>query len=179
MEESESKAKELMPMMYNTVMKELLEVRSGNWNQVQGSTIKQTQMGMGAKDQEEEKLKQKEQIRCSGGLDPGEAIKDKEEQFALKAQVERFVAKDKEVRCAKDWEEVNVAKDWEEERLDIKDWEEEWLAIKDVKEVKQKPREVRMLLDALMFELVLVWPMVILLKSEMQRLRFEDGTNDY
>ena len=64
--------------------------------------------------------KQKEQIRCSGGLDPGEAIKDKEEQFALKAQVERFVAKDKEVRCAKDWEE---------ERLDIKDWEEEWLAI--------------------------------------------------
>ena len=91
-------------------------------------------------------------------------------QFALKAQVERFVAKDKEVRCAKDWEE---------ERLDIKDWEEEWLAIKDVKEVKQKPREVRMLLDALMFELVLVWPMVILLKSEMQRLRFEDGTNDY
>ena len=100
-------------------------------------------------------------------------------QFALKAQVERFVAKDKEVRCAKDWEEVNVAKDWEEERFDIKDWEEEWLAIKDVKEVKQKPREVRMLLDALMFELVLVWPMVILLKSEMQRLRFEDGTNDY
>ena len=103
-------------------------------------------------------------------------------QFALKAQVERFVAKDKEVRCAKDWEE---------ERLDIKDWEEEWLAIKDVKEVKQKPREamevlfllydpkVRMLLDALVFELVLVWPMVILLKSEMQRLRFEDGTNDY
>ena len=91
-------------------------------------------------------------------------------QFALKAQVERFVAKDKEVRCAKDWEE---------ERLDIKDWEEEWLAIKDVKEVKQKPREVRMLLDALMLELVLVWPMVILLKSEMQRLRFEDGTNDY
>ena len=115
-------------------------------------------------------------------------------QFALKAQVERFVAKDKEVRCAKDWEEVNVAKDWEEERLDIKDWEEEWLAIKDVKEVKQKLRDamdslevlfllydpkVRMLLDALMFELVLVWPMVILLKSEMQRLRFEDGTNDY
>ena len=112
-------------------------------------------------------------------------------QFALKAQVERFVAKDKEVRCAKDWEEVNVAKDWEEERFDIKDWEEEWLAIKDVKEVKQKPREamevlfllydpkVRMLLDALVFELVLVWPMVILLKSEMQRLRFEDGTNDY
>ena len=48
-----------------------------------------------------------------------------------------------------------------------------------MKEVKQKPREVRMLLDALMFELVLVWPMVILLKSEMQRLRFEDGTNDY
>ena len=140
-EESESKAKELMPMTYNTVMKELLEVRSGSWNQVQGSTIKQTQMGMGAKDQEEEKLKQKEQIRCSGGLDPGEAIKDKEEQFALKAQVERFVAKDKEVGCAKDWEEVNVAKDWEEERLDIKDWEEEWLAIKDVKEVKQKPRE--------------------------------------
>jgi hypothetical protein len=36
-----------------------------------------------------------------------------------------------------------------------------------------------MLLDALVFELVLVWPMVILLKSEMQRLRFEDGTNDY
>lgn len=31
--------------------------------------------------------------------------------------------------------------------------------------------KVRMLLDALMFELVLVWPMVILLKSEMQRLR--------
>ena len=106
-------------------------------------------------------------------------------QFALKAQVERFVAKDKEVRCAKDWEE---------ERLDIKDWEEEWLAIKDVKEVKQKLRnamdslevpfllydpKVRMLLDALVFELVLVWPMVILLKSEMQRLRFEDGTNDY
>ena len=105
-------------------------------------------------------------------------------QFALKAQVERFVAKDKEVRCAKDWEEVTVAKDWEEERLDIK----------DVKEVKQKPRDamdslevlfllydpkVRMLLDALVFELVLVWPMVILLKSEMQRLRFEDGTNDY
>ena len=105
-------------------------------------------------------------------------------QFALKAQVERFVAKDKEVRCAKDWEEVNVAKDWEEERLDIK----------DVKEVKQKLRDamdslevlfllydpkVRMLLDALVFELVLVWPMVILLKSEMQRLRFEDGTNDY
>ena len=52
-------------MTYNTVMKELLEVRSGSWNQVQGSTIKQTQMGMGAKDQEEEKLKQKEQIRCS------------------------------------------------------------------------------------------------------------------
>ena len=87
-------------------------------------------------------------------------------QFALKAQVERFVAKDKEVRCAKDWEE---------ERLDIKDWEEEWLAIKDVKEVKQKLRDamdslevlfllydpkVRMLLDALMLELVLVWPMV-------------------
>ena len=60
------------------------------------------------------------------------------------------------------------------------DWEEEWLAIKDVKEVKQKLRDamdslevlfllydpkVRMLLDALMFELVLVWPMVILLKS--------------
>ena len=102
-------------------------------------------------------------------------------QFALKAQVERFVAKDKEVRCAKDWEEVTVAKDWEEERLDIK-------------EVKQKPWDamdslevlfllydpkVRMLLDALVFELVLVWPMVILLKSEMQRLRFEDGTNDY
>ena len=107
-EESESKAKELMPMTYNTVMKELLEVRSGSWNQVQGSTIKQTQMGMGAKDQEEEKLKQKEQIRCSGGLDPGEAIKDKEEQFALKAQVERFVAKDKEVRCAKDWEEERL-----------------------------------------------------------------------
>ena len=64
-EESESKAKELMPMTYNTVMKELLEVRSGSWNQVQGSTIKQTQMGMGAKDQEEERLKQKEQIRCS------------------------------------------------------------------------------------------------------------------
>ena len=39
--------------------------------------------------------------------------------------------------------------------------------------------KVRMLLDALVFELVLVWPMVILLKSEMQRLRFEDGTNDY
>jgi len=90
-------------------------------------------------------------------------------QFALKAQVERFVAKDKEVRCAKDWEEVNVAKDWEEERFDIKDWEEEWLAIKDVKEVKQKLRDamdslevlfllydpkVRMLLDALMFQLV-------------------------
>ena len=55
-EESESKAKELMPMTYNTVMKELLEVRSGSWNQVQGSTIKQTQMGMSAKDQEEEKL---------------------------------------------------------------------------------------------------------------------------
>ena len=105
-------------------------------------------------------------------------------QFALKAQVERFVAKDKEVRCAKDWKEVTVAKDWEEERLDIK----------DVKEVKQKLRDamdnlevlfllydpkVRMLLDALVFELVLVWPMVILLKSEMQRLRFEDGTNDY
>lgn len=64
-EESESKAKELMPMTYNTVMKELFEVRRGSWNQVQGSTIKQTQMGMGAKDQEEEKLKQKEQIRCS------------------------------------------------------------------------------------------------------------------
>ena len=64
-EESESKAKELMPMTYNTVMKELLEVRRGSWNQVQGSTIKQTQMGMGAKDQEEERLKQKEQIRCS------------------------------------------------------------------------------------------------------------------
>ena len=61
-EESESKAKELMPMTYNTVMKELLEVRRGSWNQVQGSTIKQTQMGMGAK---EERLKQKEQIRCS------------------------------------------------------------------------------------------------------------------
>ena len=56
MEESESKAKELMPMTYNTVMKELLEVRSGSWNQVQGSIIKQTQMGMSAKDQEEEKL---------------------------------------------------------------------------------------------------------------------------
>ena len=67
-EESESKAKELMPMTYNTVMKELLEVRSGSWNQVQGSTIKQTQMGMGAKDQEEEKLKQNEQIRCSGWM---------------------------------------------------------------------------------------------------------------
>ena len=57
MEESESKAKELMPMTYNTVMKELFEVRRGSWNQVQGSTIKQTQMGMGAKDQEEERLK--------------------------------------------------------------------------------------------------------------------------
>ena len=55
-EESESKAKELMPMTYNTVMKELLEVRRGSWNQVQGSTIKQTQMGMSAKNQEEEKL---------------------------------------------------------------------------------------------------------------------------
>ena len=38
--------------------------------------------------------------------------------------------------------------------------------------------KVRMLLDALMLELVLVWPMVILLKSEVQRLRFEDGTNN-
>ena len=105
-------------------------------------------------------------------------------QFALKAQVERFVAKDKEVRCAKDWEEERG----------LTDWEEEWLAIKDVKEVKQKLRDamdslevlfllydpkVRMLLDALVFELVLVWPMVILLKSEVQRLRFEDVTNDY
>ena len=104
-------------------------------------------------------------------------------QFALKAQVERFVAKDKEVRCAKDWEEERLdglgggvarhqGREGGEAEAEGGDGQLGLLFL------LYDPK-VRTLLDALMFELVLVWPMVILLKSEMQRLRFEDGTNDY
>ena len=83
-------------MTYNTVM-ELLEVRSGSWNQVQGSTIKQTQMGMGAK--VERFVAKDKEVRCA---------KDWEE-----------------VNVAKDWEEERLdIKDWEEEWLAIKDVKE-------------------------------------------------------